>query len=70
MKSLLISGAYYPPQVGGLSQFMSKLAMTLGRDRVCCLTGVSQNRRVLMTMTGRAFTASRQHLPNQSILEC
>jgi len=46
MKSLLISGAYYPPQVGGLSQFMSKLATTMGRERVCCLTGVSQNGRV------------------------
>ncbi len=46
MKSLLISGVYYPPQVGGLSQFMSKLATTMGRERVCCLTGVSQNGRV------------------------
>jgi len=45
MKSLLISGAYYPPQVGGLSQFMSKLAATMGRERVCCLTGVSQEGR-------------------------
>jgi phosphatidylinositol alpha-1,6-mannosyltransferase len=45
MKSLLISGAYYPPQVGGLSQFMSKLATTLGRERVCCLTGVPQANR-------------------------
>lgn len=43
MKSLLISGMYYPPQVGGISELMSSLAKTLGRDRVCCLTGVPQS---------------------------
>ena len=46
MKALLISGSYYPPQVGGLSQFMSKLATAMGREHVCCLTGVSEERRV------------------------
>lgn len=38
--SLLISGAYYPPQVGGLSQFMSQLAAAIGPQHICCLTGV------------------------------
>ena len=42
MKALLISGMYYPPVVGGLSHFTSQLAASLGRERVCCLTGVAQ----------------------------
>jgi colanic acid/amylovoran biosynthesis glycosyltransferase len=40
-KALLISGVYYPPQVGGISRFMEKVALALGPDRVCCLTGVA-----------------------------
>jgi phosphatidyl-myo-inositol dimannoside synthase len=66
MKSLLISGTYYPPQVGGLSQFMSKLATTMGRERVCCLTGVSQDGRASAKEDGprvyrfpTAFSTSR-----------
>jgi phosphatidyl-myo-inositol dimannoside synthase len=45
MKTLLISGMYYPPVVGGLSQFTGQLATSLGKDRVCCLTGVTQQGR-------------------------
>src|SRR4029453_3031078 len=40
-KSVLISGGYYPPQVGGISQFMEYVAQSLGRDHVCCLTGIA-----------------------------
>ncbi len=45
MKTLLISGRYYQPQVGGLSQFMSNLAAAMGHEHVCCLTGVEQDER-------------------------
>lgn len=41
MKSLVISSLYFPPQVGGISRIMECLAKALGRDRICCLTGVS-----------------------------
>ena len=40
IKSLLISSSYYPPDVGGISQYMSSMVSALGPDRVCCLTGV------------------------------
>ena len=40
MKSLLISSGYYPPNVGGISHFMSSMVSALGPNRVCCLTGV------------------------------
>jgi len=40
MKSLLISGMYFPPQVGGISQYMASVAKFLGSHEVCCLTGV------------------------------
>jgi phosphatidylinositol alpha-1,6-mannosyltransferase len=40
MKSLLISGTYFPPQVGGISHYMAAVAAALGPERVCCLTGV------------------------------
>jgi phosphatidylinositol alpha-1,6-mannosyltransferase len=39
-KSLLISGSYFPPQVGGISHYMAAIASALGPDLVCCLTGV------------------------------
>lgn len=39
-KSLVISSIYYPPDVGGISRFMSSLVAALGPGRVCCLTGV------------------------------
>jgi phosphatidyl-myo-inositol dimannoside synthase len=42
-KSVLISGSYYPPQVGGISQFMQYVAQSLGPEYVCCLTGVADN---------------------------
>ena len=41
VKALLISGAYYPPQVGGISRFMERVASSLGPEHVCCLTGVA-----------------------------
>ena len=40
MKSLVISGTYFPPQVGGISHFIASLCASLGADRACCLTGV------------------------------
>ncbi len=39
MKSLLISSMYFPPQTGGISHYMGRLASTLGPSRVCCFTG-------------------------------
>src|SRR5262245_26905595 len=39
MKSLLISGGYFPPQTGGISHLMAKVASALTSERVCCLTG-------------------------------
>ena len=41
MKSLLISGTYFPPQIGGISRYMASVAQNLGKKEVCCLTGVS-----------------------------
>lgn len=41
VKALLISGAYFPPQVGGISRFMERVVAALGPDHVCCLTGVA-----------------------------
>lgn len=43
MKSLLISAAYFPPQTGGISRYMASVCETLGREEVCCLTGVPRN---------------------------
>ncbi len=43
MKSLLISSTYFPPQIGGISNFMARVAIALGPDRVCSLTGVPAN---------------------------
>jgi phosphatidylinositol alpha-1,6-mannosyltransferase len=41
MKSLLISGVYFPPQVGGISRMMERFAFALGGKRLCCLTGAA-----------------------------
>jgi phosphatidylinositol alpha-1,6-mannosyltransferase len=43
MKSLLISGTYFPPQTGGISRMMEQICLALGPDRVVCLTGVREN---------------------------
>ena len=43
MKSLLISSTYFPPSVGGIAEIMAAVASALGRERVCCLTGVAAN---------------------------
>jgi phosphatidyl-myo-inositol dimannoside synthase len=40
-RSLMISGTYYPPQVGGISHMMASIGEALGPERVSCLTGVS-----------------------------
>ncbi len=45
VKSLLISSTYYPPDVGGISRFMSSLVSALGPERVCCLTGIRASNR-------------------------
>jgi len=44
MKSLLISGTYFPPQTGGMSRMMEEICLALGPDRVVCLTGVRADR--------------------------
>lgn len=38
--SLLVSGSYFPPQVGGISTMMAELCVQLGGDRVAVITGV------------------------------
>jgi phosphatidyl-myo-inositol dimannoside synthase len=43
VKSLLISGLYFPPQTGGISNYMASVAAALGPDDVCCLTGIPSN---------------------------
>src|SRR5438876_3355445 len=43
MKSLLISGTYFPPEMGGISQFMREISSALGPDLVCCGTGQRAN---------------------------
>ncbi len=43
MKSLLICGDYFPPQMGGISQLMRGISSALGPDLVCCLTGQRAN---------------------------
>jgi phosphatidyl-myo-inositol dimannoside synthase len=43
MKSLLISGTYFPPQVGGISRYMACVAKCLSPEEVCCFTGVRSN---------------------------
>src|SRR5262245_49490362 len=45
IKSLLISGLYFPPQVGGISHFMGAIASALGPDQICCLTSVPTSGR-------------------------
>ena len=45
MKSLLISGTYFPPQVGGISRYMAYVAEYLGPTEICCLTGVRSSKK-------------------------
>lgn len=40
MKSLLVSAAYFPPDVGGVSHLMSSVVRELGPARVSCLAGL------------------------------
>ena len=47
MKSLLVSGDYFPPQVGGISRLMAGIFSALGAEEVCCLTGVPPPRQVI-----------------------
>ena len=42
MRSLLISGSYFPPQVGGISTMMAEICKELGERRVAVLTGVKE----------------------------
>lgn len=42
-KSLMISGSYFPPQVGGISHLVAEICATLGPGAVSVLTGVSGN---------------------------
>jgi len=47
MKSLLVSPIYFPPQTGGISRMMKQIALALGPEQVCCLTGVKSNQKDL-----------------------
>ncbi len=40
VKSLLISGIYFPPLTGGIANYMASIAAALGPCQTCCLTGV------------------------------
>jgi phosphatidylinositol alpha-1,6-mannosyltransferase len=42
VKSLLISGTYFPPETGGISHYMGAVVSKLGPARACCLTGVPE----------------------------
>lgn len=55
LKSLLISNAYFPPQVGGISAMMAALFEHLGPARVCCLTGVPGPRGASGEQIGRVY---------------
>jgi len=57
VKSLLISGVYFPPQVGGISRIMEHLARAMGRERLCCLTGVAGPRSIPGPRVYRSPTA-------------
>ncbi len=66
VKSLLISGEYFPPAVGGIPTFMASLVQALGPERVCCLTGVktkchldSKNRGIGIFRRPSVFSRSR-----------
>src|SRR5919108_2227333 len=69
MKSLLISGDYFPPQMGGISQLMRGISSALGPDRVCCLTGQRANGAAIREDVGpriyrrpAVFTARTKYL--------
>jgi phosphatidylinositol alpha-1,6-mannosyltransferase len=44
VKALLVTTAYYPPQVGGISHYLAKVVSTLGPEAICCLTGVAADK--------------------------
>ena len=69
MKSLLISGTYFPPQTGGISHLMRGITSALGPDLVCCLTGQRANGAVTREDVGpriyrrpAVFTAKAKYL--------
>jgi phosphatidylinositol alpha-1,6-mannosyltransferase len=41
LRTLLISGSYFPPQVGGISRIMEEICSQLGPDNAAVLTGVA-----------------------------
>jgi len=46
VKSLLISGEFFPPAIGGIPNYMASMVEALGPERVCCLTGVKADSRL------------------------
>jgi phosphatidylinositol alpha-1,6-mannosyltransferase len=46
VKSLLISSAYFPPQIGGISRMMEEICIALGPSWVSCFTGVPQTQAI------------------------
>src|SRR5262245_57515800 len=40
MRSILVSGSYFPPDVGGIATLMGELASYLGPSRVAVITAV------------------------------
>ena len=69
MKSLLISGTYFPPQVGGISRIMERLAQEMGPDRVCCLTGTGPDPDPLPDRRGARVYRSPLVFSNSSRLK-
>jgi phosphatidylinositol alpha-1,6-mannosyltransferase len=69
VKALLISGSYYPPQVGGISHFMEQLASNLGPDHICCLTGVKANETPAKERMGPSIYRSPSLLSKSKIIK-
>ena len=65
MRSLLISGSYFPPQVGGISTMMAEICAGLGEERVAVLTGVRGN---WMTLVLNAYAYTVPTLPFARVL--
>ncbi|MBK7900543.1 MAG: glycosyltransferase family 4 protein [Betaproteobacteria bacterium] len=69
LKSLMVSGTYFPPQVGGISRMMAEVCQHLGRDRIAAVSGQDGGDLALCQglrtyCSPAAFdTASRLHLP-------
>lgn len=66
MRSLLISGSYFPPQIGGISTMMAEVCRELGEHRVAVLTGV-KGRSDDARLAGIRLYRMNAELPPQSM---